>query len=70
MKLYLLNREEALLGYYMPERPEEDENQALDMYASFLSPLFSFLQQEGRQNAEFVEQSQLWFDALCELTLS
>ena len=78
VKLYLLNGQEALLGYYMLTRREEEYgNQTLDMFdvLGSQSLLFSFLRQAGERDAAFVEQSQLWFDALWEtittdLTLS
>lgn len=78
VKLYLLNGEEALLGYYMLTRREEEYgSQTLDMYdvLGSQSLLFSFLRQTGERDAAFVEQSQKWFDALWEtittdLTLS
>ena len=78
IKLYLLNGEEALLGYYMLTRREEEYGtQTLDMYdvLGSQSLLFSFLRQTGERDAAFVEQSQLWFNALWEtittdLTLS
>jgi DNA-binding transcriptional regulator YhcF (GntR family) len=78
VKLYLLNGEEALLGYYMLTRREEEYgSQTLDMYdvLGSQSLLFSFLQQAGQRDAAFVDESQKWFDALWEtittdLTLS
>ncbi|MFJ3417222.1 GntR family transcriptional regulator [Streptomyces sp. NPDC086082] len=78
IKLYLLNGEEALLGYYvLDEREEEYNSQTLEMYDTLgsQSVLFSFLRSAGERDAAFVEQSQLWFDALWEtittdLTLS
>ncbi|KUN94942.1 GntR family transcriptional regulator [Streptomyces caeruleatus] len=78
LKLYLLNGEEALLGYYvLTERQEEWEGQALDMYDALGSEslLFSFMKQSGQRDAAFVDESQKWFDALWEtittdLTLS
>ena len=78
IKLYLLNGEEALLGYYvLDEREEEYNSQTLEMYDTLgsQSVLFSFLRQAGQRDAAFVEQSQKWFDALWEtittdLTLS
>ncbi|MFJ8137206.1 GntR family transcriptional regulator [Streptomyces sp. NPDC096013] len=78
IKLYLLNGEEALLGYYvLDEREEEYNSQTLEMYDTLgsRSVLFSFLRNAGERDAAFVEQSQLWFDALWEtittdLTLS
>ncbi|MFJ3892792.1 GntR family transcriptional regulator [Streptomyces sp. NPDC090083] len=78
VKLYLLNEQEALLGYYLLTRREEEYgSQTLDMYDALGSKslLFSFQRQSGERDAAFVEQSQLWFDALWEtittdLTLS
>ncbi|WP_405862268.1 winged helix-turn-helix domain-containing protein [Streptomyces sp. NBC_01515] len=78
VKLYLLNGQEALLGYYLLTRREEEYgSQTLDMYDALGSQslLFSFQRQSGERDAAFVDQSQLWFDALWEtittdLTLS
>ncbi|MEU0198404.1 MULTISPECIES: winged helix-turn-helix domain-containing protein [unclassified Streptomyces] len=78
VKLYLLNGEEALIGYYMLTRREEEwGSQTLDMYdvLGSQSLLFSFEKRAGRRDAAFVEESQKWFDALWEtittnLTLS
>jgi DNA-binding transcriptional regulator YhcF (GntR family) len=78
VKLYLINEEEALIGYYMLTRREEEwGSQTLDMYDALgaKSLLFSFEKQAGRRDAAFVEESQKWFDALWEtittdLTLS
>ncbi|WP_406456801.1 GntR family transcriptional regulator [Streptomyces sp. NBC_01622] len=78
IKLYLLNGEEALLGYYvLNEREEEYKSQTLEMYDAVgsQSVLFAFLNQAGQRDAAFVEESQKWFDALWEtittdLTLS
>ncbi|MFI6008022.1 winged helix-turn-helix domain-containing protein [Streptomyces sp. NPDC051243] len=78
MKLYLLNGDEALIGYYvLHERQEEYESQTLEMYDALGSQslLFSFVRQAGQRDAAFVEESQKWFDALWEtistdLTLS
>ena len=78
VKLYLLNGEGALLGYYMLTRREEEYgSQTLDMYDALgsQSVLFSFQRQAGLRDAAFVEESQKWFDALWEtittdLTLS
>ncbi len=78
VKLYLLNGEEALMGYYVLTRREEPyESQTLDMYDALgsASLLFSFLKQATQRDAAFVEQSQKWFNALWEtittdLTLS
>ncbi|MEU3843854.1 GntR family transcriptional regulator [Streptomyces sp. NPDC028635] len=78
VKLYLLNAEEALMGYYVLTRREEEYvGQMLDMYDALGSKslLFSFHRGSGRRDAAFVEESQKWFDALWEtitrdLTLS
>ncbi|MFF5483034.1 winged helix-turn-helix domain-containing protein [Streptomyces sp. NPDC012935] len=78
VKLYLLNGDEALIGYYvLTERQEEYESRTLDMYDALGSQslLFSFVKQAGQRDAAFVEESQKWFDALWEtittdLTLS
>ncbi|RPF34529.1 GntR family transcriptional regulator [Streptomyces sp. TLI_185] len=78
IKMYVLNGEEVLLGYYvLTEREEEYESQTLEMYDALGSQslLFSFLQRAGQRDAAFVEESQKWFDALWEtittdLTLS
>ncbi|MFH8978321.1 FadR/GntR family transcriptional regulator [Streptomyces sp. NPDC017890] len=69
MKLYLLGGEEALLGYYMLTRREEEyESRTLQMYDALGSQslLFSFLKRAGHRDAVFVEESQKWFDALWE----
>ncbi|MEU4148254.1 winged helix-turn-helix domain-containing protein [Streptomyces parvulus] len=69
MKLYLLNGEEALFGYYMLTRREEEyESRTLEMYDALGSQslLFSFLKRAGHRDAVFVEESQKWFDALWE----
>jgi ribosomal protein S25 len=78
VKLYLLNEEEALMGYYMlTRRAEEWGSQTLDMYdvLGSQSLLFSFVKRTGRRDAAFVKESQKWFNALWEtittdLTLS
>jgi hypothetical protein len=78
VKLYVLNGEEALMGYYVLTRREEPyESQTLDMYDALgsASLLFSFTKGVGERDASFVDQSQKWFDALWEtittdLTLS
>ncbi|EFL33104.1 GntR family transcriptional regulator [Streptomyces viridochromogenes DSM 40736] len=78
MKLYVLNGEETLFGYYMlTRRAEEWGSQTLDMYDALGSQslLFSFVKRAGHRDAAFVEESQKWFDALWEtittdLTLS
>ncbi|MFG2160036.1 GntR family transcriptional regulator [Streptomyces olivaceus] len=68
-KLYLLNGEEVLLGYYLLTRREEEyESRTLEMFDALGSQslLFSFLKREGHRDAVFVEESQKWFDALWE----
>lgn len=78
VKLYLLNKQEVLLGYYMLEKREEEyESQTLEMYDALgsQSVLFSFVKTASQRDAAFVEESQKWFDALWEtittdLTLS
>ncbi|WEH17075.1 winged helix-turn-helix domain-containing protein [Streptomyces sp. VNUA24] len=78
VKLYLLNGQEALIAYYMlMQREEQMEDGPLQMYDAFgtQSLLFSFEKNTGPRDATFVEQSQLWFNALWEtittdLTLS
>ncbi|MFD5159453.1 winged helix-turn-helix domain-containing protein [Streptomyces hawaiiensis] len=78
VKLYLLNEEEALIGYYMlTRRAEEWGSRTLDMYdvLGSRSLLFSFVKQVGLRDAAFVKESQKWFNALWEtittdLTLS
>ncbi|MGW1745485.1 GntR family transcriptional regulator [Streptomyces sp. NPDC002092] len=78
VKLYLLNGSEALIGYYMiTKREEEWDSETLEMYDALggKSLLFSFERKGGQRDAAFVEESQKWFDALWEtittdLTLS
>jgi DNA-binding transcriptional regulator YhcF (GntR family) len=78
VKLYLLNDEEALIGYYtLMRRAEEWDSQTLDMYDALgaKSLLFSFETSAGQKDAAFVDESQKWFNALWEtittdLTLS
>jgi hypothetical protein len=78
VKLYLLNGEEALLGYYTLTRRDEGwGEETLDMYDALgsTSLLFSFVRRAGRRDAVFVAESQKWFDALwdtitTELSLS
>ncbi|MBB4900422.1 GntR family transcriptional regulator [Streptomyces griseomycini] len=78
VKLYLLNGAEALIGYYMLTRREEEwESRTLEMYDALgsRSLLFSFVKQAGQRDRAFVEESQKWFDALwgtitTDLTLS
>ncbi|MDP9682670.1 hypothetical protein J2S47_003172 [Streptomyces griseoviridis] len=78
MKLYLLNGEEALIGYYLLTRREEEwQSRTLEMYDALGSQslLFAFRKRAGHRDAAFVAESQKWFDALWEtittdLTLS
>ncbi len=78
VKLYLLNGDEALIGYYTLTRREEDwGDETLDMYDALgsASLLFSFVKRAGQRDSAFVTESQKWFDALWEtittdLTLS
>ncbi|MEU3095000.1 GntR family transcriptional regulator [Streptomyces sp. NPDC006967] len=73
VKLYLLNGDEALLGYYMLTRREEEwESRTLEMYdvLGSTSLLFSYLKQAGQRDEAFVEESQKWFDALWETITS
>ncbi|MGY6020615.1 FadR/GntR family transcriptional regulator [Streptomyces spinosirectus] len=78
VKLYMLNGEEALIGYYIPtKRAEEWQSQTLEMYdvLGSASVLFSFLKRSGQRDEAFVKESEKWFDALWEtittdLTLS
>ncbi|MFG2129002.1 FadR/GntR family transcriptional regulator [Streptomyces sp. NPDC048751] len=73
VKLYLLNGEEALMGYYtLTRREEEWGSQTLDMYdvLGAQSLLFSFVKRTGQRDASFVKESQKWFDALWETITS
>ncbi|MFJ2263942.1 GntR family transcriptional regulator [Streptomyces sp. NPDC087844] len=67
VKLYLLNGQEALIGYYVLSRREgRYESQTLEMYDALGSEtlLFSFRTPSGQRDAAFVEESQKWFDGL------
>ncbi|MFH8467359.1 GntR family transcriptional regulator [Streptomyces sp. NPDC017991] len=67
VKLYLLNGQEALIGYYVLTRREEPyESKTLEMYDALGSEslLFSFLTRSGQRDAAFVGESQKWFDGL------
>ncbi|MEZ7002838.1 winged helix-turn-helix domain-containing protein [Streptomyces sp. AD55] len=67
VKLYLLNGGEALLGYYVVARREEEwEDRTFPTYDALgtQSLLFSFRDQAGPRDAAFVAESQKWFDAL------
>ncbi|MFI2619971.1 GntR family transcriptional regulator [Streptomyces sp. NPDC018584] len=83
VKLYLLNHREALLAYYTLGREQleldaDGGSEVLDLYdvLGVKAPLFSFGGPgEGPRDAQFVEESQKWFDALwatitTDLTLS
>ncbi len=69
VKLYLLNSTEALFAYYtLTRREQEIEHEHLEMYDAegSQSMLFAFEQGAGLRDTTFVEQSQLWFNALWE----
>jgi hypothetical protein len=69
VKLYLLNRTEALMAYYMvTRRAEPTDGGVLDMYdvLGTESLLFSFEARAGRRDAAFTDESQKWFNALWE----
>lgn len=69
MKLYLLNGDEALIGYYvLTEREEKYGSETVEMYDALGSQslLFSFEKRTGPRDAAFVEESRKWFDALWE----
>ncbi|AIR98451.1 hypothetical protein SGLAU_12275 [Streptomyces glaucescens] len=78
MKLYLLNGTEALMAYYIVTKRRVDvERRILETYDTFGagSLLFSYERRAGMRDAAFVDQSQMWFDALwdtitTDLTLS
>jgi hypothetical protein len=72
-KLYLLNGVEALLGYYMVTRRQEEwESKSLEMYdvLGSQSILFAFETRNGDRDEAFVKESQKWFDALWETITS
>ncbi|BBC34374.1 Transcriptional regulator, GntR family [Streptomyces graminofaciens] len=69
VKLYLLNGSEALFAYYTVTRKEtEVDSEQLEFYDAegTQSMLFAFAQGQGQgpRDTTFVEQSQLWFNAL------
>ncbi|MEU0439507.1 MULTISPECIES: winged helix-turn-helix domain-containing protein [unclassified Streptomyces] len=67
VKLYLLNGREALLAYYtLTQRQAEIGDRTLETYDAVgtRSTLFAFEQGANPRDTTFVEQSQLWFDAL------
>ncbi|MET9384657.1 GntR family transcriptional regulator [Streptomyces sp. NPDC002928] len=69
VKLYLLNGAEALFAYYtLVRREEEIDHEPLEMYdvEGTQSMLFAFEQGAGLRDTTFVEQSNLWFNALWE----
>jgi hypothetical protein len=69
IKLYLLNGQEALFAYYTLTRWEEEiDNEQIETYDAegTQSMLFAFEQGAGLRDTTFVEQSQLWFNALWE----
>lgn len=77
-KLYLLNGEEAVFGYYqVGERPRGTAGGEIQTYdvSGHKAMLFSFARSRGGRDGAFVEESQKWFNALWEtiatdLTLS
>ncbi|MFG2574743.1 winged helix-turn-helix domain-containing protein [Streptomyces sp. NPDC048481] len=67
VKLYLLNRTEALFAYYTVRRGEQTVGQEnMDMYDAegTRSVLFAFERGAGPRDTTFVDQSRRWFDAL------
>ncbi|NEB03887.1 winged helix-turn-helix domain-containing protein [Streptomyces sp. SID13726] len=69
VKLYLLNGMEALFAYYtLKRRKEEIDHEPLEMYDAegTQSMLFAFEHGAGLRDTTFVEQSNLWFNALWE----
>ncbi len=67
VKVYVLNGREALLGHYRVGRHTKHlpsgEAEVYDAWGK-QSPLFRFARDTGGRDAAFVEQSQIWFDAL------
>ncbi|MEU8570207.1 GntR family transcriptional regulator [Streptomyces pathocidini] len=78
VKMYILNNQEALFGYYMiTQREEEIEDEPVEMFDALgmQSILFPFRKAEAAKDGAprdttFVEQSQLWFNALWETITS
>jgi len=74
VKMYILNNEEVLFGYYMiMQRLEEIEHERVEMFDAFgtQSMVFPFLKgDEGTRDTTFVEQTQMWFNALWETITS
>ncbi|NLU74089.1 GntR family transcriptional regulator [Streptomyces sp. HNM0575] len=75
-KLYILNRTEALMGFYTAVhdrvRYQGDQLDIVDVLG-FESPLFRFQLAHGgasKQDAAFVAHSQQWFDALWDTIAS
>ncbi|TVZ97618.1 GntR family transcriptional regulator [Streptomyces sp. BK340] len=69
VKLYLLNGSEALFAYYtLSRREREIDHEQLQLYDAegTRSLLFAFEQGGEPRDTTFVEQSQLWFNALWE----
>ncbi|MGW7362607.1 winged helix-turn-helix domain-containing protein [Streptomyces sp. NPDC054841] len=67
VKLYVLNGSEALFAYYTVTRREEEiDSTTVEMFDAFgmQSLLFPFAAGNGPRDAAFVQQSQMWFDAL------
>lgn len=78
VKLYLLNGEEAVFGYYqVGERPRQTPGGEIQTYdvSGHQAMLFPFPASRGGRDGAFVPETQKWFDALWEtiatdLTLS
>jgi DNA-binding transcriptional regulator YhcF (GntR family) len=75
-KLYILNRTEALMGFYTAVHDQVTyQGEELDIYdvLGFESPLFRFSLARGggsKQDVAFVRHSQQWFDALWDTIAS
>lgn len=68
-KLYLLNGQQALMGYYMVARHDEvKDSETLELHdvRGLSSILLPFDSKTSQRDAAFVEQSQKWFDSLWE----
>ncbi|GHC59293.1 winged helix-turn-helix domain-containing protein [Streptomyces flavofungini] len=81
VKLYLLNKSEALLAYYTLESMEvpldAEAGESVRAYdaGGLTTTLFPFIDGDSSRDSGFVKESQKWFDALWEtittdLTLS
>ncbi|MEB8340536.1 winged helix-turn-helix domain-containing protein [Streptomyces endophyticus] len=72
-KVYLLNRQEALVGHYIPGRFEReiDDYEGADKVElvdveGFKTEMFPFARSNGRDQAAFVDGEQAMFDGLWE----